>query len=141
MEHWKIDLLSFLNGKHDKRIALAVDVSAGMPETPVFEVIQLLIQNNFDAKVVLSDVKIQKIYDHLLDVKKLDYGRGGTCFIETIEWAEKEVDSLIYLTDGYGVAPVSSELNICWLITEGGRAPYTLDRNVPEINYGQFVNL
>ena len=55
-------------------------------------------------------------------------GRGGTSLIPPFEWVAKQVeegapvpDALIYMTDGYGEAPIDDPFFPClWVVPEGG---------------------
>lgn len=61
-------------------------------------------------------------------------GRGGTCVDEVIEMAmEKKYNSVVFLTDGYFSAPPDpGNLDIVWVITEGGTRP---------VPWGKYVQL
>jgi predicted metal-dependent peptidase len=79
------------------------------------------------------------------------HGRGGTDLCPPFELAEKgtlgdykltsRVDGIIYLTDGYGPAPESSNFRTLWVLTPDGRAPYTTGDYNTEVSFGKFITL
>mgnify|MGYP000701639600 CR=1 FL=1 len=117
------------------RIHVAIDTSGSINEKQlaVFVTELEFANKTADITVIECDAEIQRVYNFEKTISYVE-GRGGTSFIPPIEWCkEKQVRSLIYLTDGYGDAPDSIDfMQICWVLTKDGEKP---------ADYGKVINL
>jgi len=61
-------------------------------------------------------------------------GGGGTSFEPPFQWAQvrtPEIDGVVYLTDGYGLFPASSQFNTLWVISTHIQAPWGETVRIP----------
>lgn len=86
-----------------------------------------------------TQVRFHKIIKDISDFEWKAHGRGGTDFIQPLEWVGKhlEPDIVVYFTDGYGSAPFAEpKFKVVWVLPSGCRAPSSWGTSVT-VNYGR----
>lgn len=106
------------------KLAVAVDTSGSMSDDDIalcFKQIEYLNQMcTLECWVIECDAQVHKTYKYTGTPPSVT-GRGGTAFTPAIEWAaEKRVNGMIYLTDGYGDDPYPPPFPVLWVLTPEG---------------------
>jgi hypothetical protein len=113
-------LLSMLQQRQDKKVALAVDTSTN--EVPIIlnnNIVKLFEQVKPDTILVQADFKIRSISPAKSDTVKY-YTHGKSSYTLVLEWAKEEnVDTLFYITDvtGFISEDISNvDYEMFWLV-------------------------
>ncbi|MDP4087227.1 MAG: VWA-like domain-containing protein [Bacillota bacterium] len=117
---WHKTVLSMIQQRQDKKIALAVDTSTDeFPAILINNVVKLFEQVKPDTILVQADFKIRSISSVKSDTIKY-YKHGKSSYTLVLEWAnEEKIDTLFYITDVTGFLP--DEINdvnyeMIWLV-------------------------
>lgn len=100
---WQKTLLSMIQSREDKKIALAVDTSTNEVQTILINnIVKLFETVKPDTVLVQADFKIRSI-----DPIKADsiqyHTHGKSSYTLVLEWAQEEkIDTLFYITDVTG---------------------------------------
>ncbi|MGJ7919740.1 VWA-like domain-containing protein [Neobacillus sp. LXY-4] len=100
---WHKRVLSMIQERHDKKIALAVDTSSTEVNTILINnIVKLFEQVKPDTLLVQADYKIRSITQIKSDSIKY-YTHGKSSYTLVLEWAQTEkIDTLFYITDVTG---------------------------------------
>ncbi|MFJ7727625.1 VWA-like domain-containing protein [Neobacillus sp. NPDC097160] len=100
---WHKTILSMIQQRQDKKIALAVDTSTNeAPSLLINNIVKLFEQLKPDTILVQADFKIRDISSIKSDTIKY-YTHGKSSYTLVLEWAKEEkIDSLFYITDVTG---------------------------------------
>ena len=100
---WHMRLLSMIQQREDKKLALVVDTSTSEVQTILINnIVKLFEQVKPDTILVQADFKIRSIAPVKADTLKY-YTHGKASYTEVLEWAENEkIDTLFYITDVTG---------------------------------------
>ncbi|MGM0873925.1 MAG: VWA-like domain-containing protein [Bacillota bacterium] len=132
---WQRLLLSKLQERKDKKIALAVDTSTNQAKTILIQnIIKLFGEVCPQALLVQADFKIRSITSIKDDQIKY-YTHGKSSYTEVLEWAEKEdLDTLFYITDvtGYFYDELKVKKEVFWLVP---------DEFVPKVPFGKAIRV
>ena len=132
---WQKLLLSKLQGRVDKKIALAVDTSTNQTNTILIQnIVKLFAEVCPESFLVQADFKIRSITS-INDVQIKYYTHGKSSYTEVLEWAEKEdIDTLFYITDvtGYFYEKLQIKKEVFWLVP---------DSFVPKVPFGQAIRI
>ena len=129
----------YLPSYHDHRLnaVLAIDTSGSTTgNQPQFFAELSNLLNSFglyDITVIQCDDAIRHV-ELFTEARRLprdyqwqSFGQGGTSFIPVFDYLQKQrrrPDIFIYLTDGYGDAPVNPpRYPVLWVLTDDGRQP------------------
>ncbi|WNS73642.1 hypothetical protein RRV45_11990 [Bacillus sp. DTU_2020_1000418_1_SI_GHA_SEK_038] len=133
---WHKMLLSMLQQRQDKNVAIAVDTSTNeVPKILINNIVKLFEQVKSDALLVQADFKIRSIIPVKSDSIKY-YSHGKSSYTLVLEWAEEnKVDTLFYITDVTGfitdeIKDVNYEL--FWLV------PGTF---LPRVPFGKAIKV
>ncbi|MFK9090396.1 hypothetical protein [Bacillus salipaludis] len=100
---WHKTMLSMIQHRQDKKVALAVDTSTN--EAPILlinNIVKLFEQLKPDTILVQADFKIRDISPIKSDTIKY-YTHGKSSYTLVLEWAKEEkIDTLFYITDVTG---------------------------------------
>lgn len=117
---WHKRILSMIQERQDKKVALAVDTST--TEAPVLlinNIVRLFEQLKPDTLLVQADFKIREITTVKSDSIKY-HTHGKSSYTLVLEWAAAEkVDTLFYITDVTGFFPEDLEnvdFELFWLV-------------------------
>ena len=100
---WQKTILSMIQARQDKKIALAVDTSTKEVQTILINnIVKLFEAVKPDTLLVQADFKIRSIAPVKADsIKYYDHGKASYTLV--LEWAQQEkIDSLFYITDVTG---------------------------------------
>jgi predicted metal-dependent peptidase len=135
----------FLSVHQNKNVLVAFDYSGSMNSTEVTETFHIIvdhIKKTHNLTVVFTDTDILWI-SSTQNFVIVPFEGGGSDFEKPFEWAiKKGYDAVIYLTDGFSMAPHNEPLPTLWLIDENNRgsADYLVSKeDLKKINWGQFV--
>lgn len=133
---WQKTVLSMIQERKDKKIALAVDTSTGEVQTDVINgIVKLFETIKPDTLLVQADYKIRSITPVKADTIKY-YSHGKSSYTLVLEWAQDEkIDTLFYITDvtGYfyeGLEKVDYEM--IWLVP---------DQYLPKVPFGRAIKV
>lgn len=117
---WQMKLLSMIQKRTDKKIALAVDTSTNeAPAELIDNIVKLFETVKSDTLLVQADFKIRSIEPVKSNTIKY-HTHGKASYTEVLEWAANErIDTLFYLTDvtGYIYEEITSvEFELYWLV-------------------------
>ncbi|WP_273126049.1 VWA-like domain-containing protein [Metabacillus sp. HB246100] len=132
---WQKYLLTMIQERNEKKIALAIDTSTN-------EINQELVQNIMklfkeicpNTILVQADFKIR----HVSSINEADityYTHGKSSYTDVLEWAEKEeIDSIFYVTDvtGYFYENLTIQSEVFWLVP---------DEFVPKVPFGKAIRI
>lgn len=117
---WHKTILSMIQQRQDKKVALAVDTSTNeAPSLLINNIVKLFEQLKPDTILVQADFKIRSTSPVKSDTIKY-YTHGKSSYTLVLEWAKEEnVDTLFYITDVTGfideeIDKVSFEM--IWLV-------------------------
>lgn len=136
MLKWQKMLLSMLQQRLDKKVAIAVDTSSNeAPKELINNIVKLFEHVKSDALLVQADYKIRSIVPVKSDSIKY-YTHGKSSYTLVLEWAEEnEVDTLFYITDVTGF--ISDEIKkvnyeLFWLVP---------DSFLPRVPFGKAIKV
>jgi hypothetical protein len=117
---WHKTILSMIQQRQDKKVALAVDTSTNeAPSILINNIVKLFEQLKPDTILVQADFKIRSTSPVKSDTIKY-YTHGKSSYTLVLEWANEEnIDTLFYITDVTGfisedIENVSYEM--IWLV-------------------------
>jgi hypothetical protein len=117
---WHKRILSMIQERQDKKVALAVDTSSN--EAPIIlinNIVKLFETVKPDTILVQADFKIRDIAPIKSDTIKY-YNHGKSSYTLVLEWAaEEKVDTLFYITDVTGFFSEDMEsvdFEMFWLV-------------------------
>jgi hypothetical protein len=117
---WHKTILSMIQQRQDKKVALAVDTSTNeAPSILINNIVKLFEQLKPDTILVQADFKIRSTTPIKSDTIKY-YTHGKSSYTLVLEWAKEEnIDTLFYITDVTGfisedIENVSYEM--IWLV-------------------------
>ncbi|HYK72690.1 MAG TPA: hypothetical protein VEV44_06120 [Pseudoneobacillus sp.] len=133
---WHKTLLSMLQQRQGKKIALAVDTSSNeVPTILINNIVKLFEQVMPGTILVQADFKIRSIAPVKSDTIKY-YTHGKSSYTLVLEWAKEEnIDTLFYITDVTGF--ISEELEkvdyeMFWLVP---------DDFLPRVPFGKAIKV
>ncbi|MCH6269088.1 MULTISPECIES: hypothetical protein [Neobacillus] len=100
---WHKRILSMIQERQDKKVALAVDTSSNdAPTILINNIVKLFETVKPDTILVQADFKIRSISPIKSDTIKW-YSHGKSSYTLVLEWAkEEQIDTLFYITDVTG---------------------------------------
>jgi hypothetical protein len=117
---WHKTILSMIQQRQDKKVALAVDTSTNeAPSILINNIVKLFEQLKPDTILVQADFKIRSTSPVKSDTIKY-YTHGKSSYTLVLEWAKEEnIDTLFYITDVTGF--ISEDINtvsfeMIWLV-------------------------
>jgi hypothetical protein len=132
---WQRLLLSKLQERVGKKIALAIDTSTNQTRTILIQnIVKLFSEVSPDALLVQADFKIRSI-SSIKDDKITYYTHGKSSYTDVLEWVEKEdIDTLFYITDvtGYFYEELKVKKEIFWLVP---------DEFIPKVPFGKAIRV
>ncbi|WML28798.1 hypothetical protein RCG24_12235 [Neobacillus sp. OS1-32] len=118
---WHKRILSMIQERQDKKVALAVDTSTN--EAPVIlinNIVTLFEKVKPDTLLVQADFKIRSITPVKSGIIKY-HTHGKSSYTLVLEWAKEEkIDTLFYVTDVTGFLPEEMEsvdFELFWLVS------------------------
>lgn len=133
---WHMRLLSMIQKREDKKIALVVDTSTvEVRSILINNIVKLFEQVKPDTILVQADFKIRSITPVKADTIKY-HTHGKASYTEVLEWAHNEkIDTLFYITDVTGfiyeeIKTVDYELY--WLVP---------DEFLPKVPFGKAIKV
>ncbi|MEH7333928.1 hypothetical protein V7161_14885 [Neobacillus drentensis] len=117
---WQKSILSMIQQRQDKKVALAVDTSTNeAPAILINNIVKLFEQLKPDTILVQADFKIRSITPVKSDTIKY-HTHGKSSYTLVLEWAKEEkVDTLFYITDVTGFFSEEMEkvdFELFWLV-------------------------
>ncbi|WP_394239462.1 VWA-like domain-containing protein [Niallia oryzisoli] len=133
---WQKTLLSMIQTRKDKKIALAVDTSTNEVQTLLINnIVKLFETLKPDTLLVQADYKIRSIAPVKADTIKYQT-HGKASYTLVLEWAEKEnIDTLFYITDvtGYIYEDMDNvDFEMFWLVP---------DEFLPKVPFGRAIKV
>ncbi|MFJ5714417.1 hypothetical protein [Neobacillus sp. NPDC093127] len=133
---WHKTILSMIQQRQDKKIALVVDTSTNeAPTILINNIVKLFEQLKPDTILVQADFKIRSISQVKSDTIKY-YTHGKSSYTLALEWAaEEQVDTLFYITDVTGFFSEEMEnvdFELFWLV------PGTF---LPRVPFGKAIKV
>ncbi|MDR6999949.1 VWA-like domain-containing protein [Neobacillus niacini] len=133
---WHMRLLSMIQKRGDKKIALAVDTSsAEVRAILINNIVKLFETVKPDTILVQADFKIRSITPVKSDTIKYQT-HGKSSYTDVLEWAEKEeIDTLFYITDvtGYIYEEITNvDYELYWLVP---------DEFLPKVPFGKAIKI
>lgn len=100
---WHKRILSMIQERQEKKVALAVDTSSNdAPTILINNIVKLFETVKPDTILVQADFKIRSISPIKSDTIKW-YSHGKSSYTLVLEWAkEEQIDTLFYITDVTG---------------------------------------
>jgi hypothetical protein len=133
---WQKRILSLIQQRQDKKVALAVDTSSSEVSTILINnIVKLFETVKPDTTLVQADFKIRSVTPAKADTIKY-YTHGKSSYTEVLEWATNEkIDTLFYITDVTGfiyeeITDVDYEL--FWLVP---------DEFLPKVPFGKAIKV
>jgi hypothetical protein len=133
---WQKRILSMIQQRQDKKVALAVDTSSSEVATILINnIVKLFETVKPDTTLVQADFKIRNVTPAKADTIKY-YTHGKSSYTEVLEWATNEkIDTLFYITDVTGfiyeeITDVDYEL--FWLVP---------DEFLPKVPFGKAIKV
>lgn len=133
---WHKKLLSLIQERQGKKIALAIDTSSNQVDAQLINnIVKLFEQIKHDTLLVQADYKIRSITPIKSDTIKY-YNHGKSSYTLVLEWAKAEqIDTLFYITDvtGYFYEDME-ELNfeMFWLVPNDF---------IPKVPFGKAIKV
>lgn len=143
--------------KKELNLLVAIDTSGSLcqKELSLFltEIKGIKDQTDANITIVQCDTHIRSLQKwEDVDIDNFEvFGRGGTDLVPVFEFAKNRQykdfklndtpDGIIYLTDGWGPAPSKSNIRTLWVVSPGGRVPYSVDSNNKDVDWGTSVYL
>ncbi len=133
---WQKTLLSMIQSRQDKKIALAVDTSTNeVPTILINNIVKLFETVKPDTFLVQADYKIRSIAPVKADTIKYQT-HGKASYTLVLEWAEQEkIDTLFYITDVTGYIYEDMEkvdYEMFWLVP---------DEFLPKVPFGKAIKI
>ncbi|MCQ6276483.1 hypothetical protein JMM81_16335 [Bacillus sp. V3B] len=133
---WQKTLLSMIQARQDKKIALAVDTSTTEVQINLINnIVKLFETVKPDTLLVQADFKIRNIAPVKADTIKY-YNHGKTSYTLVLEWAQNEkIDTLFYITDvtGYFYEEMGQiDYEMFWLVP---------DDYLPKVPFGKAIKI
>ncbi len=133
---WQKTLLSMIQARQDKKIALAVDTSTSeVPTILINNIVKLFETVKPDTLLVQADYKIRSIAPVKADTIKYQT-HGKASYTLVLEWAETEkIDTLFYITDvtGYIYEDMENvDYEMFWLVP---------DEFLPKVPFGRAIKV
>ncbi|MBU8878690.1 hypothetical protein BGM26_06760 [Bacillus sp. FJAT-29790] len=133
---WHKKVLSTLQQRQDKKVALCVDTSTKeVPTILINNIVKLFEQVKPDTIMVQADFKIRSISPVKSDTIKY-YTHGKSSYTLVLEWAQEEnMDTLFYITDVTGFISeemTSVDYEMFWLVP---------DDFVPHVPFGKVIKV
>lgn len=133
---WHKRVLSLIQERQAKKLALAIDTSSNQVNTILINnIVKLFEQLKPDTMLVQADYKIRSITPIKSDTIKY-YSHGKSSYTLVLEWAKTEkIDTLFYITDvtGYFYEDME-ELNfeVFWLVPNDF---------IPKVPFGKAIKV
>lgn len=136
MLKWHKTILSMIQQRQEKKVALVVDTSTNeAPTILINNIVKLFEQLKPDTILVQADFKIRSISQVKSDTIKY-YTHGKSSYTLALEWAaEEQVDTLFYITDVTGFFSEEMEtvdFELFWLV------PGTF---LPRVPFGKAIKV
>ncbi|MFE8702814.1 hypothetical protein ACFYKX_19605 [Cytobacillus sp. FJAT-54145] len=133
---WHKMILSMLQQRQGKKVALAVDTSTNeVPSILINNIVKLFEQVKPDTTLVQADFKIRSIEPVKSDTIKY-YTHGKSSYTLVLEWAKEEgFDTLFYITDVTGFIDEDMEnvdFELFWLVP---------DDFLPRVPFGKAIKV
>ncbi len=132
---WQKQLLSKLQERDGKKIALAIDTSTDQTNKVLIQnIVKLFAEVAPNALLVQADFKIRKI-SPIKEDQITYYKHGKSSYTEVLEWAEEEkIDTLFYITDvtGYFYEELKVKNEVFWLVP---------DEFIPKVPFGKAIRV
>jgi hypothetical protein len=133
---WQKTLLSMIQSRQDKKMALVVDTSTTEVQTDLINnIIKLFETVKPDTLLIQADFKIRNIAPIKADTVKY-YNHGKSSYTLALEWAQNEkIDTLFYITDVTGYFDEEMEkvdYEMFWLVP---------DNYLPKVPFGKAIKI
>ena len=133
---WQKTILSMIQARQDKKIALAIDTSTNEVNTTLINnIVKLFETIKPDTLLIQADFKIRSITPVKADTIKY-YTHGKASYTLVLEWAQQEqIDSLFYITDVTGFFHEEMEkvdYEMFWLVP---------DTYLPKVPFGRAIKV
>ena len=132
---WQKQLLSKLQERNGKKIALAIDISTKQTNTLLIQnIVKLFSEVAPNSLLVQADFKIRKITP-IKEDQITYYTHGKSSYTEVLEWAgQEQIDTLFYITDvtGYFYEELEVTNEVFWLVP---------DEFVPKVPFGKAIRV
>lgn len=132
---WHKQLLSILQERKGKKIALAIDTSTKQTNTLLIQnIVKLFGEVASHSLLVQADFKIRKITP-ITEDQITYYTHGKSSYTDVLEWADQEkMDTLFYITDvtGYFYDELKVKCEVFWLVP---------DQFVPKVPFGKAIRV
>ena len=133
---WQKTILSMIQARKDKKIALAIDTSTKEVQTILINnIVKLFETVKPDTLLVQADFKIRSIAPVKADtIKYKTHGKASYTLV--LEWAQTEkIDTLFYITDvtGYFYEEMDKvDYEMFWLVP---------DNYLPKVPFGRAIKI
>jgi hypothetical protein len=133
---WQKTILSMIQARKDKKIALAIDTSTKEVQTILINnIVKLFETVKPDTLLVQADFKIRSITPVKADTIKYQT-HGKASYTLVLEWAQNEkIDTLFYITDvtGYFYEDMEKvDYEMFWLVP---------DDYLPKVPFGRAIKI
>ncbi|MCM2534057.1 hypothetical protein NDK43_18925 [Neobacillus pocheonensis] len=133
---WHMKLLSMIQKREDKKLALAVDTSTVEVKSDLINnIVKLFETVKPDTILVQADFKLRSITPVKADTIKY-YTHGKSSYTDVLEWAKNEqIDTLFYITDvtGYIYEEIKNvDYELYWLVP---------DEYLPKVPFGKAIKV
>ncbi|NMD69250.1 hypothetical protein HHO41_03040 [Bacillus sp. DNRA2] len=133
---WHKRVLSLIQERQARKIALAIDTSSDQVNTILINnIVKLFEQLKPDTLLVQADYKIRSITPIKSDTVKY-YSHGKSSYTLVLEWAKtEEIDTLFYITDVTGHFYEDMEklnFDVFWLVPNDF---------VPKVPFGKAIKV
>jgi predicted metal-dependent peptidase len=124
----RVDGMPFKKRLKQTKIGIAIDTSGSIDNDLMSqftkEVNAIKKSSGIKTIVVTSDAEVHQVFEDDDDLSESFDGGGGTDFVPAVEYlSSREVDAIIYFTDGYGNYPEKNNLPIFWCLTSDCETP------------------
>jgi hypothetical protein len=133
---WQKMILSMIQARKDKKIALAIDTSTKEVQTILINnIVKLFETVKPDTLLVQADFKIRSIAPVKADTIEY-HTHGKASYTLVLEWAQNEkIDTLFYITDvtGYFYEDMEKvDYEMFWLVP---------DNYLPKVPFGRAIKI
>ena len=133
---WQKTILSMIQARKDKKIALAIDTSTKEVQTILINnIVKLFETVKPDTLLVQADFKIRSIAPVKADTIQYQT-HGKASYTLVLEWAQNEkIDTLFYITDvtGYFYEEMDKvDYEMFWLVP---------DNYLPKVPFGRAIKI
>ena len=133
---WQKTILSMIQARKDKKMALAIDTSTKEVQTILINnIVKLFETVKPDTLLVQADFKIRSITPVKADTIKYQT-HGKASYTLVLEWAQNEkIDTLFYITDvtGYFYEDMEEvDYEMFWLVP---------DHYLPKVPFGKAIKI